>query len=147
MSMQNAFRRFYRRAPSSGSLYRCSIYCNGTATGPVRAGTHRRPSASKTPAVIDVENLRKGYRGHAAVEDVSFSVGRARSSGSSGPTTPARQPPPSASRGFRKPDGGTIRVPGLDPTSEGAELRQRVSAQLQKSELPENLRVLEGLEL
>jgi hypothetical protein len=48
--------------------------------------------------------------------------------------------------GLRTPDGGTVRVLGLDPRRDGAELRQRVGVQLQESQLPDKLKVAEALE-
>ncbi len=50
-------------------------------------------------------------------------------------------------QGLRSSDGGTIRVLGLDPTTEGAELRQRIGSQLQDSALPGRLKVAESIEL
>src|SRR4029450_9295819 len=49
--------------------------------------------------------------------------------------------------GLRRPDRGTVRVLGLDPWRARAELRQRVGAQLQQSDLYDKVRVGEALEL
>ena len=49
--------------------------------------------------------------------------------------------------GLRQPDGGTIRVLGLDPQKDEQELRQRIGIQLQQAALPERLKVWEALNL
>src|SRR4029453_275321 len=49
--------------------------------------------------------------------------------------------------GLRTPDSGTIRVLGLDPRRNRAELRQHLGVQLQESELPEQIKVWEALDL
>ncbi len=101
---------------------------------------------SRVP-VIEVESLHKRYRGHTAVEDVSFCVEEGEIFGIIGPNGAGKTTTVECIEGLRRPDGGSVRVLGLDPTRDGAELRQRVGAQLQESELPENLRVLEALDL
>ncbi|MGH3215500.1 MAG: ABC transporter ATP-binding protein, partial [Trebonia sp.] len=49
--------------------------------------------------------------------------------------------------GLRKPDRGELRVLGLDPLRDRAELTQLLGAQLQESQLPAKLRVAEALDL
>jgi ABC-2 type transport system ATP-binding protein len=49
--------------------------------------------------------------------------------------------------GLRRPDGGRVRVLGLDPGRDGPGLRQRIGAQLQKAALPDRLKVWEALDL
>jgi ABC-2 type transport system ATP-binding protein len=48
---------------------------------------------------------------------------------------------------LRNPDGGTIRVAGLDPRTQGDALRRLVGSQLQESALPDRIRVWEALDL
>jgi len=50
-------------------------------------------------------------------------------------------------QGLRKPDGGRLRVLGLDPVTQAEQLRPLVGSQLQSSALPDRLRVAEALEL
>jgi ABC-2 type transport system ATP-binding protein len=50
-------------------------------------------------------------------------------------------------QGLRRPDAGTIRVLGLDPTRDAEELRPLIGSQLQSSGLPDRMRVSEALEL
>jgi ABC-2 type transport system ATP-binding protein len=49
--------------------------------------------------------------------------------------------------GQRSPDRGKIRVLGLDPQRDRAELTQRLGVQLQDSQLPDGLQVAEALAL
>src|ERR1022692_4988399 len=98
-------------------------------------------------AVIEVENVHKRYGGTVAVDDVSFSVEEAEIFGILGPNGAGKSTTVECIDGLRTPDRGRIRVLGLDPRADGAELRQQVGVQLQESALPERIQVGEALEL
>jgi ABC-2 type transport system ATP-binding protein len=49
--------------------------------------------------------------------------------------------------GLRKPDGGSLRVLGLDPIAQERQLRQRLGVQLQQAALAEDIKVWEALDL
>jgi ABC-2 type transport system ATP-binding protein len=98
-------------------------------------------------SVIEVRNLHKRYRDHVAVHDVSFSVEQGEIFGILGPNGAGKTTTVECIEGLRSPDGGTVRVLGLDPRTDRHELHQRVGAQLQESALPEKLRVAEALEM
>jgi ABC-2 type transport system ATP-binding protein len=98
-------------------------------------------------SVIEVEHLHKRYRDVVAVDDVSFTVERGEIFGILGPNGAGKTTTVEIIEGLRTPDDGTVRVLGLDPHRDGAELRQRVGAQLQESQLPDKLKVWEALEL
>jgi ABC-2 type transport system ATP-binding protein len=95
--------------------------------------------------VIEVTNLQKRYGETVAVRDVSFAVERGEIFGILGPNGAGKTTTVESIVGLRKPDGGTIKVLGLEPGS--AELRRRVGVQLQESQLPEKMTVREALEL
>ncbi len=97
--------------------------------------------------VISVEHLRKQYGERVAVADVSFAVEAGEIFGLLGPNGAGKTTAVECVAGLRVPDGGTVRVLGLDPHRDGAELHQRVGVQLQASELPERMRVGEALDL
>jgi ABC-2 type transport system ATP-binding protein len=97
--------------------------------------------------VIEVTNLHKRYRGKVAVKDVSFTVERGEIFGILGPNGVGKTTTVECVGGLRRPDGGTVRVLGLDPQRDGDQLRSRVGVQLQESELPERLKVWEALDL
>jgi ABC-2 type transport system ATP-binding protein len=99
------------------------------------------------PAVIDVQNMHKSYGDTVAVEDVSFTVQEGEIFGILGPNGAGKTTTVECIEGLRTPDNGTISVLGLDPIRDHGELRQRLGAQLQDSQLPERLRVGEALEL
>jgi len=91
--------------------------------------------------VIEVDNLRKRYRDHVAVHDISFSVERGEIFGIVGPNGAGKTTTVECVEGLRTPDGGSIKVLGLDPRRDGAELRHRIGAQLQESALPDRMKV------
>jgi ABC-2 type transport system ATP-binding protein len=65
--------------------------------------------------VIEVEHLRKHYRDVVAVDDVSFTVERGEIFGILGPNGAGKTTTVEIVEGLRTPDGGTVRVLGLDP--------------------------------
>ena len=97
--------------------------------------------------IIEVSALHKRYGTQVAVEDVSFTVDQGEIFGIVGPNGAGKTTTVECIEGLRKPDGGVVRVLGLDPEHDGAKLRKRVGAQLQESELPDKLKVWEALEL
>jgi ABC-2 type transport system ATP-binding protein len=99
------------------------------------------------PAVIEVDGLRKEYGATVAVDDVSFCVEDGEIFGILGPNGAGKTTTVECAQGLRAADRGTIRVLGLDPGTQAADLRQRIGSQLQDSALPGRLRVAEALEL
>ncbi|WP_413802870.1 ABC transporter ATP-binding protein [Streptomyces iranensis] len=99
--------------------------------------------------LIEVSNLRKEYRNHVAVHDVSFSVEEGEIFGILGPNGAGKTTAVECVEGMRKRDGGEISVMGLDPLKDKdlAELRESIGIQLQQSELPPKMKVWEALEL
>src|SRR3972149_3887504 len=87
----------------------------------------------REPAV-HVEGLRKRYGDTVAGDGVSLEGVRGGVFGLVG-------------RGRRRAEGGGVRVLGLDPRTQGGELRRRIGCQLQESALPERIRVWEALDL
>jgi ABC-2 type transport system ATP-binding protein len=98
-------------------------------------------------AIIEVDHLHKRYRDAVAVEDVSFTVEQGEIFAILGPNGAGKTTTVEIIEGLRTPDGGTVRVLGLDPQRDKAALRQRVGVQLQQGQLPEQLKVWEALEL
>jgi ABC-2 type transport system ATP-binding protein len=97
--------------------------------------------------VIEVENLIKTYDGTNVVDGISFSVGEGEIFGIVGPNGAGKTTTVESVEGLRRPDGGTIRVLGLDPIRDRYEITQRLGAQLQESRLQDRIRVREALEL
>lgn len=97
--------------------------------------------------VIEVENLRKTYGSTTAVADVSLTVARGEVLGVLGPNGAGKTTTVECLAGLRAPDGGRVRVLGLDPQRQTAQLREALGMQLQESELPARMRVDEAMAL
>ena len=97
--------------------------------------------------VIAVEHLRKRYGATVAVDDVSFEVRSGEIFGLLGPNGAGKTTTVECLQGLRRADGGTLRVLGLDPGTQGVELRGRIGSQLQESGLPPRMRVWEAIDL
>jgi ABC-2 type transport system ATP-binding protein len=98
-------------------------------------------------AVIEVDGLCKHYGAVSAVEDVAFTVKAGEIFGVLGPNGAGKTTTIECLLGLRRPDGGRLRVLGLDPQREVGALRRRVGCQLQESALPDRIRVWEALDL
>ncbi len=96
---------------------------------------------------IEVEGLVKRYDNRTVVDDVSFTVEAGEVFGIVGPNGAGKTTIVEMIEGLRRPDAGRIRVLGLDPLADAAEVRQRLGVQLQESRLPDKLRVWEAMDL
>lgn len=97
--------------------------------------------------VIEVRHLRKTYGDKVAVADVSLTIQRGEIFGILGPNGAGKTTTVECLAGLRHADGGTVRLLGADPQRDPAAVRQRLGIQLQESQLPPKLRVIEALEL
>jgi ABC-2 type transport system ATP-binding protein len=97
--------------------------------------------------VIEVSHLHKRYGDRVAVHDVSFAVEAGEIFGIAGPNGAGKTTTVECVEGLRTADGGHVRVLGLDPRADRAELRRQVGVQLQQSLLPERITVREALRL
>ncbi len=97
--------------------------------------------------VIEVSNLVKRYGDQTAVNGVSFSVEEGEIFAILGPNGAGKTTTVESISGMRTPDSGTISVLGLDPRHDRDELRRVVGVQLQESELPDQIRVWEAMDL
>lgn len=98
-------------------------------------------------AVIEVNNLVKHYGERAVVDGITFTVEQGEIFGILGPNGAGKTTLVECIEGLRTPDAGTIRVCGLDPHRDEAELRHLLGAQLQESQLPDKLTVGEAMRL
>ncbi|MCK2213675.1 ABC transporter ATP-binding protein [Actinomadura sp. ATCC 31491] len=98
-------------------------------------------------AVIEVTDLRKRYAELTVLDGVSFSVEEGEIFGVLGPNGTGKTTAVECVEGLRRPDSGTIRVLGLDPVRDARRLREQIGVQLQQTQLPENLKVWEALDL
>jgi ABC-2 type transport system ATP-binding protein len=97
--------------------------------------------------VVQVENFRKTYGDYVAVNGISFSVRQGEIFGLLGPNGAGKTSTLESLEGLRKPDGGVVRVAGVDPAREGHQLRKLIGVQLQSSGMPDSIRVDESMRL
>lgn len=95
--------------------------------------------------VITVQNFRKSYGEFIAVDDISFDVKRGEIFGLLGPNGAGKTSTLESLEGLRAPNGGELRVAGVDPTREHHKLRNVIGVQLQSSGLPESITVAEAM--
>jgi ABC-2 type transport system ATP-binding protein len=82
-------------------------------------------------AAVELDGLVKRYGDRTAVAGVSLSVRRGELLALLGTNGAGKTTIIEICEGFRAPDAGTVRVLGLDPIADAAELRPRVGVMLQ----------------
>ncbi len=97
--------------------------------------------------LVVVKNLRKTYGATVAVADVSLTVRPGEIFGILGPNGAGKTTTVESIAGLRTPDGGSVRVAGLDPHTNRGEITSLIGVQLQSSELPDKIKAREALEL
>ena len=99
------------------------------------------------PPALEITGLRKRYGRKVAVDDLSLRVNEGEIFGILGPNGAGKTTTVECAEGLRHPDGGTVRVFGIDPYTDRARARQLVGVQLQESQLPDKLTVIEAVTL
>lgn len=89
--------------------------------------------------IIQVKDFRKSYGSFVAVQEISFEVGQGEIFGILGPNGAGKTSTLECLEGLRAPDGGSLRVAGIDPVSESRKLRNLIGVQLQSAGLPESI--------
>jgi ABC-2 type transport system ATP-binding protein len=123
-----------------------------TATQPAIADVRAPESGSRVasspgPLVIEVEDARKSFGEVKAVDGVSFHVGAGEIFGLLGPNGAGKTTTIEMLEGLSRPDGGTLRVLGLDVTRDAVRIKQRIGVQLQTAALYPHLTVDELMRL
>jgi ABC-2 type transport system ATP-binding protein len=104
-------------------------------------------SAAASGPAIEVLGLVKRYAGRTVLADVSFSVERGTVFALLGPNGAGKTTTVETIEGYRSPDGGSVRVLGLDPIRDGQALRGRLGLMLQGGGIYPLARSLELLRL
>ena len=97
------------------------------------------------PPAVEVTDLAKSYGPVAAVAGLTFRAERAAVTAVLGPNGAGKTTTLEICEGYRRRDSGQVRVLGLDPQREGAELRPRVGVMLQAGGVYPSARPLEML--
>ena len=100
-----------------------------------------------TEPAISVESVSKSYGATRAVDGLDFTVDAGEVFGLLGPNGAGKTTTVEILEGYRRPDGGTVRVLGLDPVRNGRQLRPLIGVMLQAGGLYPGLRPLELLRL
>ncbi|MCB0037022.1 MAG: ABC transporter ATP-binding protein [Anaerolineales bacterium] len=90
-----------------------------------------------TQTMIEVSNLSKRYGDFVAVDQMSFTVQTGEIFGLLGPNGAGKTTTLECLEGLRRPDNGTAKIAGIDPTKEAHKLRQVIGVQLQAAGMPE----------
>jgi ABC-2 type transport system ATP-binding protein len=102
-------------------------------------------------AIIDVQQLVRirgtGSSAVRAVDGISFQVEAGEIFGLLGPNGAGKTSTIETLEGLDRPDGGVVRLFGLDVTTHAKVIKQRIGVQLQTTGLPKYLTVHETLEL
>jgi ABC-2 type transport system ATP-binding protein len=92
-----------------------------------------------------VRDFRKTYGDVVAVDGIGFDVRQGEIFGLLGPNGAGKTSTLESLEGLRAPDGGSLRVMGIDPTRQSRKLRNLIGVQLQTSGLPDSIRVNEAM--
>ena len=96
---------------------------------------------------IDVTALEKRYGATRAVDGLSFTIDTGEVFGLLGPNGAGKTTTVEILEGYRRADAGDVRVLGVDPWRDGAQLRPKIGVMLQDGGLYPGIRPLEALQL
>jgi ABC-2 type transport system ATP-binding protein len=96
-------------------------------------------------AAVVVHGLRKTYAGRDVVDGLDLRAPAGAVTAVLGPNGAGKTTTVECCEGLRSPDGGSVRVLGLDPVADAVHLRPRVGVMLQDGGLPTGVRALEML--
>jgi ABC-2 type transport system ATP-binding protein len=102
-------------------------------------------AAAAGGAAVEVEALVKRYDGRTVVDGVSFSIAPGETFALLGPNGAGKTTTVEMVEGYRRPDGGSVRVLGVDPAGASREHRARVGLMLQDGGFDIRARPLETL--
>jgi ABC-2 type transport system ATP-binding protein len=96
---------------------------------------------------ITASGLRKSFGEKVVLDGVDLSVAEGTVFCLLGPNGAGKTTTVECLQGLRRADGGEVRVLGLNPWTQTANLRRRIGSQLQESALPDRIKVWEALDL
>jgi len=113
----------------------------------VYMGNSGSEKTSMKDVIIDVNDFCKHYCDVTAVDGISFDVYRGEIFGLLGPNGAGKTTTLESLEGLRAPDGGSLRVTGVDPVHQVRKLRDLIGVQLQTSGMPDRIQVGEAMTL
>ncbi|MFE0760868.1 ABC transporter ATP-binding protein [Streptomyces smyrnaeus] len=99
----------------------------------------------RSSAAVEVAGLVKRYGSRTAVDGLDLTVARGTVTAFLGPNGAGKTTTIETCEGYRRPDSGTVRVLGLDPVTQGSQLRPRIGVMLQSGGIYPTARVEETL--
>jgi ABC-2 type transport system ATP-binding protein len=97
------------------------------------------------PPAVEITGLVKRYGTKTAVEQLDLTVDRGSLTAVLGPNGAGKTSTIECCEGYRRPDGGSVRVLGLDPIADAAKLRPRIGVMLQSGGIYQAVRAMEML--
>jgi ABC-2 type transport system ATP-binding protein len=104
-----------------------------------------RTLARMSATAVEVVDLVKRYGDKTAVDGLCLTVERGSITAVLGPNGAGKTTTLETCEGYRRPDAGSVRVLGLDPWADSAELRPRVGVMLQSGGVYPGVRAIEVL--
>ena len=109
-------------------------------------------TATQTPAnpaapAVEIGGLVKRYGQLAAVDGLTLTADRGAVTGILGPNGAGKTTTIEICEGYRRPDQGTVRVLGLDPTRDARMLKPQVGVMLQSGGIPPSVPAADYLTL
>ena len=101
--------------------------------------------AARSDLAVEVADLRMGYGDTVAVAGLSLAVARGSLTAVLGPNGAGKTTTLETCEGYRKPQGGRVRVLGLDPQAERRALLPRIGVMLQHGGAWSGVRAVEML--
>ncbi len=120
---------------------------SGPGTSPAVAPEEAATPGASAAAAIAVRDLVKRYDGREVVAGLTLDVRHGEILGLLGPNGAGKTTTVEIVEGYRRADGGTARILGLDPIRDADALRPRMGIMLQQGGLPPQARALEVLRL
>jgi ABC-2 type transport system ATP-binding protein len=100
-----------------------------------------------TGTAVEIHGLEKRYGDRVALAGIDLSIAEGEIFGLLGPNGAGKTTTVEILEGYRRADGGSVRVLGADPQTDAAQLRTQVGVMLQEGGLYPGLRPLELLRL
>ena len=100
--------------------------------------------AAQSP-VVEISGLVKRYGAKTAVQGLDLTVEAGSLTAVLGPNGAGKTSTIECCEGYRTPDGGSVRVLGLDPVADSAALRPRIGVMLQSGGIYQAIRAMEML--